>query len=200
MVLWDELTDSFQVVPASLDSFRFPKQATYVLVGGLGGIGRSIGKMMVDIGASNLVFISRSVDSERQEYVDKLRQLGVTVEVLKCDVSDALALKPLLEDARKRLPPIKGVINCAMNLKVIFSGFPYPCSNVLTRASQDGIIENMTADRWNDALRPKVQATLNLDRLLKAQLDFFICLSSVAGVVGSRGQSNYNAGRFSRIS
>ncbi|KAJ3460440.1 hypothetical protein MRS44_011307 [Fusarium solani] len=175
LVINCEEANALPVVPASLDSFRFPKQATYVLVGGLGGIGRSIGKMMVDIGASNLVFISRSVDSERQEYVDKLRQLGVTVEVLKCDVSDALALKPLLEDARKRLPPIKGVINCAMNLK-------------------DGIIENMTADRWNDALRPKVQATLNLDRLLKAQLDFFICLSSVAGVVGSRGQSNYNAG------
>ncbi|RSL99901.1 hypothetical protein CEP52_009431 [Fusarium oligoseptatum] len=175
LVINCENADALPVVPASLDSFRFPKQATYVLVGGLGGIGRSIGKMMVEIGASNLIFISRSIDSKRQEYVDKLRQLGVTVEVLKCDVSDALALKPLLEDAKQRLPPIKGVINCGMNLK-------------------DGIIENMTADRWNDALRPKVQATLNLDLLLKAQLDFFICLSSVAGIVGSRGQSNYNAG------
>ncbi|RSL81518.1 hypothetical protein CEP51_005809 [Fusarium floridanum] len=175
LVINCENADALPVVPASLDSFRFPKQATYVLVGGLGGIGRSIGKMMVEIGALNFIFISRSVDSERQEYVDKLRQLGVAVEVLKCDVSDALALKPLLEDAKQRFPPIKGVINCAMNLK-------------------DGIIENMTADRWNDALRPKVQATLNLERLLKAQLDFFICLSSVAGIVGSRGQSNYNAG------
>ncbi|KAL2678957.1 hypothetical protein Neosp_009711 [[Neocosmospora] mangrovei] len=175
LVINCEEANALPVVPASLDSFRFPKQATYVLVGGLGGIGRSIGKMMVDIGASNLVFISRSVDTERQEYVNKLRQLGVTVEVLTCDVSDALTLKPLLENVSKRLPPIKGVINCAMNLK-------------------DGIIENMTADRWNDALRPKVQATLNLDRLLNTQLDFFICLSSVAGIVGSRGQSNYNAG------
>ncbi|RTE82276.1 hypothetical protein BHE90_003195 [Fusarium euwallaceae] len=175
LVINCENSDALPVVPASLDSFRFPKQATYILVGGLGGIARSIGKMMIDIGASNLVFISRSVDAERQEYVDTLRQLGVIVEVLKCDVSDALALKPLLENVKQRLPPIKGVINCAMNLK-------------------DGIIENMTADRWNDALRPKVQATLNLDLLLKAQLDFFICLSSVAGIVGSRGQSNYNAG------
>ncbi|EEU43720.1 uncharacterized protein NECHADRAFT_106259 [Fusarium vanettenii 77-13-4] len=175
LVINCEEANALPVVPASLDSFRFPKQATYVLVGGLGGIGRSIGKTMVDIGASNLVFISRSVDSGRQEYVDKLRQLGVAVEVLKCDVSDIVALKPLLEDAKQRLPPIKGVINCAMNLK-------------------DGIIENMAVDRWNDALRPKVQATLNLDRLLNMQLDFFICLSSVAGIVGSRGQSNYNAG------
>ncbi|RSL50081.1 hypothetical protein CEP54_012120 [Fusarium duplospermum] len=175
LVINCENANALPVVPASLDSFRFPKQATYVLVGGLGGIGRSIGKMMVDIGASNLIFISRSMDSERQEYVDKLRQLGVTVEVSKCDVSDELALKSLLEDAKQRLPPIKGVINCAMNLK-------------------DGIIENMTVDRWNDALRPKVQATLNLERLLNSPLDFFICLSSVAGIVGSRGQSNYNAG------
>ncbi|KAM0421221.1 hypothetical protein ACHAPT_010941 [Fusarium lateritium] len=175
LVINCEDCNALPVVPASLDSFRLPKLATYVLVGGLGGIGRSIGKMMVDIGASNLVFISRSVDSERQEYVDKLRQLGVAVEVLTCDVSDALALEPLMEDVKQRLPPIKGVINCAMSLK-------------------DGIIDNMTADRWNDALRPKVQATLNLGRLLKTDLDFFICLSSIAGIVGSRGQSNYNAG------
>jgi len=44
------------------------------------------------------------------------------------------------------------------------------------------------------AIRPKVQATRNLQDLLPKDLDFFICLSSVGGIIGSRSQGNYNAG------
>ena len=52
----------------------------------------------------------------------------------------------------------------------------------------------MTADDFKAAVRPKVQATKNLHDLLPEDLEFFICLSSVGGIVGSRGQGNYNAG------
>ena len=52
----------------------------------------------------------------------------------------------------------------------------------------------MTARDWNLALRPKLKATRNLHELLPADLDFFVCLSSIAGIIGSRGQANYNAG------
>lgn len=44
------------------------------------------------------------------------------------------------------------------------------------------------------SLRPKLKATRNLHELLPADLDFFVCLSSIAGIIGSRGQANYNAG------
>ena len=53
----------------------------------------------------------------------------------------------------------------------------------------------MTVDDFKAAVRPKVQATKNLHDLLPKNLDFFICLSSVGGIVGSRGQGNYNAGQ-----
>lgn len=52
----------------------------------------------------------------------------------------------------------------------------------------------MTATDWNLSLRPKFLATRNLHELLPADLDFFVCLSSIAGIIGSRGQANYNAG------
>ena len=52
----------------------------------------------------------------------------------------------------------------------------------------------MTTEDWNSSLRPKVQATRNLHQLLPEDMDFFVCLSSVAGIIGSRGQANYNAG------
>lgn len=52
----------------------------------------------------------------------------------------------------------------------------------------------MTLENFNAAIRPKVQGSWNLHQLLPKDLDFFIMLSSVAGVLGNRGQSNYAAG------
>jgi hypothetical protein len=52
----------------------------------------------------------------------------------------------------------------------------------------------MTYAQWSTSLRSKVQSTWNLHRLLPVNLDFFIMLSSVAGIAGSMGQSNYAAG------
>src|SRR5437762_12299682 len=52
----------------------------------------------------------------------------------------------------------------------------------------------MLFDEWRAATRPKVQGTWNLHKLLPSGMDFFIMLSSMAGIFGSRGQSNYAAG------
>ena len=52
----------------------------------------------------------------------------------------------------------------------------------------------MSVDDWHLSLRPKLLATRNLHDLLPDDLDFFVCLSSIAGIIGSRGQANYNAG------
>lgn len=50
----------------------------------------------------------------------------------------------------------------------------------------------MTLESYEDALRPKVQGTLNLHQQLSpASLDFFILLSSCVGIIGNVGQANY---------
>jgi hypothetical protein len=61
---------------------------------------------------------------------------------------------------------------------------------------QDVFYENMTVEEFHAAVRPKVQVTRNLHDLLPKDLDFFICMSSIGGIVGSRGQGNYNAGKL----
>lgn len=54
------------------------------------------------------------------------------------------------------------------------------------------MINKMTLSEYQDALRPKVQGTLNLhQKLSTTPLDFFILLSSCAGVIGNIGQANY---------
>src|SRR5271169_5260152 len=52
----------------------------------------------------------------------------------------------------------------------------------------------MTAEGLSAALRPKVNGSWNLHTLLPKDMDFFVMLSSSAGIVGSRGQGNYSAG------
>ena len=49
-------------------------------------------------------------------------------------------------------------------------------------------------DDWNAVVRPRVQGAWNLhNALLGTQLDFFVMLASLAGIVGSRGQAAYAA-------
>ncbi|KAK2055854.1 hypothetical protein LY76DRAFT_661041 [Colletotrichum caudatum] len=59
---------------------------------------------------------------------------------------------------------------------------------------QDSIFENMTYGRWCATINPKVKGTWNLHSLFPRELDFFVILSSMSGVIGNAGQSNYCAG------
>lgn len=59
---------------------------------------------------------------------------------------------------------------------------------------KDAILEKMTFENWITSTAPKVQGSWNLHFLLPKGMDFFVCLSSIAGVVGSGGQGNYAAG------
>lgn len=56
------------------------------------------------------------------------------------------------------------------------------------------MFDSTTLHEFNLGLRPKVQGSWNLHTSLPSDLDFFIMLSSFAGIVGSLSQSNYNCG------
>ncbi|PGH20080.1 hypothetical protein AJ80_03730 [Polytolypa hystricis UAMH7299] len=164
------------VVPQTLAPPRLQENATYVLSGGTGGIGRSVGLWMASRGAKNIVFLSRSGAANRtaQETIQKLESLGVTARAYACDVSDKDRVLAVLKEC-ENLPPIKGCIQGAMVLA-------------------DKIFENMSYEKYLAATRPKVQGSWNLHTYLPKDMDFFILLSSVVGLVGNRGQANYAAG------
>ena len=65
---------------------------------------------------------------------------------------------------------------------------------VLTEVVQNRKFSKLTLDEWNMPLQAKVHGTWNLHYLLPRDMDFFIMLSSVAGIIGAHGQSNYAAG------
>ncbi|EEP81155.1 predicted protein [Uncinocarpus reesii 1704] len=169
--------DIVPVLPRGLKPYRFRSNATYLLSGGLGGIGRSIALWMSNNGAKNIVFLSRSGSKkpEAQEVMDHLVKRGVKVAVYNCDVADAQQVEKAIRQCGMTFPPIKGAVQGAMVLR-------------------DAVYENCTHEQWMGAIRPKVHGSWNLHKYLPKDMDFFVMLSSSAGIVGSRGQGNYSAG------
>ena len=157
--------------PLKLDS-----SATYLLVGGLGGLGRSLANLLASSGARHMCFISRSgsTSDAAQKLVEDLEKRQVKIMVYSCDIANEDDLAKALDDCSASMPAIKGAFQCAMVLR-------------------DTLFERMSYDQWTTSLRPKVQGSRNLHALLPHNLDFHITLSSFAGIFGNRSQSNYAA-------
>ncbi|KIA75975.1 hypothetical protein HK57_00218 [Aspergillus ustus] len=170
--------EKVKVLPTT-PSVRLSADASYLLVGGLGGIGRSIISRLIKRGAKHLIVLSRSAANkpETRDILKEYEETGCTIAVRNCDVADAEALKETLASLAETIPPIRGVIQAAMVL-------------------QDVLFEKMTFTQWQRSLSPKLLATQNLHRAFSdaSSLDFFIMLSSLMSVTGNAGQANYTAG------
>lgn len=97
-----------------------------MLVGGLGGLGRAIAIWMADRGAQTLIFISRSGQSKAssREIVQTLQERGVRVIVYACDIADAKQVQNIISELAQVAPPIRGVIQATMVMRVC--PFPSP--------------------------------------------------------------------------
>jgi acyl carrier protein len=132
---------------------------------------------MVDRGAKHLIVPSRSGATTKAaaDLLAELRARGVNIVAPQCDVSFKSSLAEVLADCGRTMPPIKGCINASMAL-------------------QDAIFTDMSFTQWDVTMRSKVQTSWNLHRLLPPDLDFFILLSFLTGVIGQLCGANYGAG------
>ena len=109
-----------QVVPSRKPTYNLDPSASYVISGGLGGLGRSMARWMANRGARNLILLSRSGASRdsAKELVKDLEAAKVKVATPKCDVSDLESLAGVLQECMTHMPPVKGCIQGSMVLKV----------------------------------------------------------------------------------
>ena len=84
--------------------------------------------MVNDLGAKSLILISRSGSDAAgaADAVGALRGSDVSITVRKCDVADRESLLALHQDFADTLPPIRGVVQCAMVLRVSAAMKPTP--------------------------------------------------------------------------
>jgi len=126
--------DKVPVHPSAWNVLRLREDSTYLIVGGLGGLGRSQALHMARCGAKYLAFFSRSgpADSKATSLCEELKRLGTHGAAYACDVADAGQLEAALKRCAKELPPIRGCIQGAMVLRdgfvhhMAFSAFYSP--------------------------------------------------------------------------
>ena len=107
--------------------------ATYLIAGGLGGLGRAVARMMATRGAKHIVTLSRSTPNlqERDMFKHELRSLGAEIQLITCDITDKRQVQALYSNQLHGLPPVKGIVQAAMVLQVSTGELPRVSSIVL---------------------------------------------------------------------
>jgi len=154
----------------------FQPDATFLITGGLRGLGLLVATWMVGKGARHLVLLGRSTpDAAAQRAIQEMEQAGAEIVIVQADVSLAREINEVFQKIEKELPPLRGVIHSA---------------GVLA----DGMLINQDWSGFSKVFAPKVEGTWHLHKLTKnMSLDFFVMFSSVASLLGSPGQANHAA-------
>ncbi|XP_035705542.1 phenolphthiocerol synthesis polyketide synthase type I Pks15/1 isoform X2 [Folsomia candida] len=159
----------------------FNDRSTYLITGGLGGIGLEVAKWMGTMGATTILLLGRSSPKpDALEKIESLRMSGVRVEVRLLDVGDEDKMRELFTtefDAKDKLPPLRGIFHAAGVL-------------------DDATYENQTWSRFETVFQSKVKGAWNLHKLsleLPFCLEHFVLFSSITATIGAYGQSNYVA-------
>jgi acyl transferase domain-containing protein/acyl carrier protein len=149
--------------------------ASYLITGGLGGLGLAVAEWMVTRGARHLVLLGRSGASTpaQQEAVRRIESAGARVTIGKVDVASRAELDAFFAGVGSTIPPLRGVVHAAGVL-------------------DDGLIAQQTPERFERVIAPKARAAWHLHQLTEAlPLDFFVLFSSAVSLIGSPGQANY---------
>ena len=155
---------------------RLRRDGTYLVTGGLGGIGLALAEWLAERGAGSVVLNGRrSPDAAAEEMIEALRARGFRIEVEIADVTDTAALDAMLERIDGTLSPLAGVIHGV---------------GVLS----DAALGNQSWESFETVLWPKMLGAWHLHRAtMERDLDMFVLFSSVAGVLGNPGQANHAA-------
>ncbi|MEV4555564.1 beta-ketoacyl synthase N-terminal-like domain-containing protein [Kitasatospora sp. NPDC049285] len=162
---------------------------TVMITGGLGALGLEVARWLVERGARRLLLVGRRGLPPRAEWASvenpevrrqidavlALESLGVTVQALGLDITDADAVAAALAPGALGLPPVRGIVHAA---------------GVVNNA----LVDKVELDGLRDVLAPKVDGTLVLHRMFPpGSLDFFVLFSSCGQFARLSGQTSYAA-------
>lgn len=149
---------------------------TYLVTGGLGGLGFECANWLVGQGARHIALAGRSAPAEDiARRIADLAKIGVNAFPVRGDIGVRADAERILETIAAGPAPLGGILHCAGVL-------------------EDGVLAQQTVEKFEKVFGPKVMGTLHLHHLTAGMpLDFFVCFSSVSAILDGGGQSNYAA-------
>ncbi|MEU7226422.1 type I polyketide synthase [Streptomyces chrestomyceticus] len=175
VLTWPESgTAKLPVRPQDVSVVR--SDGSYIITGGLGGLGLLVARWLARSGAAHVVLSSRSRPSRKaRELIRDLRAAGTRVDVISADIADPTAAFRLVAAAQGSGHPLRGVLHCAAVV-------------------EDATVAGITPDLLDRVWRPKVEGAWHLHHATKnLDLDWWVGFSSAASVLGSPGQGAYSA-------
>jgi polyketide synthase 5 len=162
------------VPPEQADVFR--PDGSYIITGGLRGLGLFLAEKMAAAGCGRIVLNSRShPDLQAQDAIERMRVTGADVVVECGDIAEPETAERLVSAATATGLPVCGVLHAAAVV-------------------EDATLANITDDLLERNWAPKVDGAWNLHRATTGQpLDWFCSFSSPAALLGSPGQGAYAA-------
>ncbi len=149
-------------------------EGVYLLTGGTGALGLQLAEAIARRDAHRVILLSRSgrpPETETENLTELINRFP-NVEVARGDVTDAAQVQAVLAACGRDL---RGVFHCA-------------------GAVRDGILLNLSREQIAATLSAKVDGACVLDQLTrKLALDHFVMFSSLASLIGYRGQGAYAA-------
>ncbi len=155
---------------------RLDAQGSYLITGGLGGVGLALARWMAGHGAGSIVLLGRrAADDNARAAMAAIEQAGARVAYLRADVAETDSLAAALAEIAATLPPLRGVVHAAGIL-------------------EDGTLLSQQWQGFEQVMRSKVAGAWNL-HLQTAGLDLqhFVLCSSASSLIGTPGQANYAA-------
>ncbi len=162
------------VAPESATPFR--ADGSYIITGGMGGLGLFLAEKMAAAGCGRIILNGRSEPKpEALAVIERLRRAGADVQVERGDIADAATAQRLVEAATATGLPLRGVLHGAALV-------------------EDATLTNITDELIDRDWAPKAAGAWNLHvATAAAELDWFCSFSSAAALVGSPGQGAYAA-------
>ncbi|HKS44583.1 MAG TPA: SDR family NAD(P)-dependent oxidoreductase, partial [Amycolatopsis sp.] len=156
---------------------RWRPRGTVLITGGMGAIGGHVARWLVARGAEHLLLLGRR--GERTPgalgLAAELTESGAKVTLASCDVADRDDLARVLSEVPREYP-LSAVIHGAASL-------------------HDGLVDSLTPELMDRALRAKVAGAVNLHELTRdLDLSAFVLFSSIGGTLGIAGHGNYAPG------
>ena len=153
---------------------------TALVTGASKGIGRGIAIKLAQHGA-NVAFTYLSSVTKGQSLEKELESFGVKAKGYQSDAADFKAAEEL----------INGIVNDFGRLDIVVNN---------AGITKDNLLMRMTEENFNDVIKTNLNSVFNITKacqrpMLKQRSGSIINISSVVGVKGNAGQSNYAASK-----